>query len=155
MFLVLVMMLGSRGVPKPSVFMVSTLLARVRLWLWEERFEGARPRRGRRRRRGRVGEVEDTGAGGRAGSEWVRWWWASREEMAGPRVEESKEERWGGFGGEKAFVGGMEGIGGEELGVISLRGTEDEDVLRGSEEVFSAFLGIGRGASSSSRWSSA
>ena len=52
-------------------------------------------------------------------------------------------------------MGEMEGFGGEELGVISWRGTESEDMLRGSEELFSAFLGIGRGPSSSSRWSSA
>lgn len=146
---------GSRGVPKPSVFIVSTLLARVMLWLWEERFEGARPRRGRRRRRGRVGEVEDIGAGGRAGSEWVRWWWARREEMAGPRVEASNEGRWGGFGGEIAFVWEMEGFGGEELGVISLRGTEGEHVLRGTEESLSVFLEVGRGRSSPSRYSGA
>ena len=50
--------------------------------------------------------------------------------MAGPRLEESKGEGWGGFAGEMAFVGEMEGFGGEELGVISLRGTEFEDVLR-------------------------
>ena len=146
---------GSRGVPRPSVFIVSTLLARVMLRLWEERFEGARPRRGRRRRRGRVGEVEDAGAGGGAGSEWVRWWWARREEMAGPRLEESNEEGRGGFGGEMAFVGEMEGFGGEELGVISLRGTEGDDVLWGPEESFSVLLEIGRGGSSSSRYSSA
>ena len=43
----------SRGVPRPSVFKVSTLLAREKskaLWEWEERFEGARPRSWRRRR---------------------------------------------------------------------------------------------------------
>ena len=69
LLVLVLMMAGSRGVPKPSVFIVSTLLARVMLWLWEERFEGARPRRGRRRRRGRVGEVDDASAGGGAGSE--------------------------------------------------------------------------------------
>jgi hypothetical protein len=45
---------GSSGVPKPSVFMVSTLLARERLMPLlkecEERFEGARPKSWRRRR---------------------------------------------------------------------------------------------------------
>ncbi len=44
---------ASSGVPKPSVFIVSTLLARERLIvLCEERFEGARPRSWRCRRRG-------------------------------------------------------------------------------------------------------
>ncbi len=152
--MIVLVAVGSRGVPKPSVFMVSTLLARVMLWLWEERFEGARPKRGRRRRRGRVGDVEDAGAGG-AGSEWVRWWWARREEMAGPRVEESKEEGWGGLGGENGFVGEVEGLGGEELGVISLRGAEGDDMLGVNEESFSASFGIGRGASSSSSSSGA
>ena len=75
--------------------------------------------------------------------------------MAGPRLEESNEEGWAGFGGEIGFVGEMEGFGGEELGVISLRGFEGEDVLRGSEESFFAFSEIGRGVSSSSRSSSA
>lgn len=75
--------------------------------------------------------------------------------MAGPRLEESKGEGWGGFAGEMAFVGEMEGFGGEELGVISLRGTEFEDVLRRYDESISAVLGFGRGASSSSRYSNA
>lgn len=37
---------GSSGVPRPSVFIVSTLLAREKLMplLCEERLEGARPR---------------------------------------------------------------------------------------------------------------
>jgi hypothetical protein len=35
---------NSSGVPRPSVFIVSTLLARERLMLWDERLEGARPR---------------------------------------------------------------------------------------------------------------
>lgn len=43
---------GSSGVPRPSVFIVSTLLAREKLMplLCEERLEGARPRSWRRRR---------------------------------------------------------------------------------------------------------
>ena len=75
--------------------------------------------------------------------------------MAGPRVEESNEEGRGGFGSEMAFVGEMDVFGGEELGVISLRGIEGDDVLRGPEESFSVFLEIGRWGSSSSRYSSA
>ena len=39
-----VMLYVSSGVPRPSVFIVSTLLARERLMLWDERLDGARPR---------------------------------------------------------------------------------------------------------------
>lgn len=96
-----------------------------------------------------MGEVEDAGAGGAAGSEWVRWWWARREEIAGPRAEESKDEGFGCFGGERGFAGEVEGFGGEELGVISLRGHEGSDLSGGNEESFSASVKIACGASSS------
>lgn len=60
--------------PSPSVFMVSTLLARESERA--KRLEGARPRSWRWRRRG----------GGRGAVGLVARWWARREEMAGPRV---------------------------------------------------------------------
>ena len=78
----------------------------------------------------------------------MRWWWASREEIAGPRAEESKDEGFGCFGGDSGFVGEVEGLGGEELGVISWRGAECSDPLGGNEESFSASFEIVCGASS-------
>lgn len=116
---------GSRGVPRPSVFMVSTLLARERSMglplpvLWEERFEGARPKSWRRRRymlRGGSEAFEDVGA---LGLVLVRWWWARREEMAEPREESSDAD-----GGGSLIFAGEIGLGGEELGVISCNGAE-------------------------------
>ena len=77
----------------------------------------------------------------------MRWWWARREEIAGPRAEESKDEGFGCFGGDSGFVGEVEGLGGEELGVISRRGAEGSDLLGGNEESFSASIEIARGAS--------
>ena len=43
------------GVPRPSVFVVLTLLTGVKLQLLEEEFEGARPRRAGRQRVGEAG----------------------------------------------------------------------------------------------------
>lgn len=55
--------------------------------LWDERLDGARPKSCRRRRRyGRVWSDEDVADG--AGFVEVRWWWAKRDEMAGPREED-------------------------------------------------------------------
>ena len=55
LFLLSLVLLKSSGVPRPSVFIVSTLLAREKsiplLREWEDRFEGARPKSWRRRRR--------------------------------------------------------------------------------------------------------
>lgn len=45
-------------------------------------------------------------------------------------------------------MGEMEGLGGEELGVISWRGAEGSDLLGGNEESFSASFEIACGASS-------
>ena len=79
----------------------------------------------------------------------MRWWWARREEIAGPRAEESKEEGFVCFGGERGFMGEVEGFGGEELGVISCRGAEGSDLLVGNEESFSMSFEIAFVASSS------
>ncbi len=59
---------------------------------------------------------------GRAAAEFVRWWWARREEIAGPSVGSSDCLR----GGERGFSfgGNRDGLGGEELGVISRRAGE-------------------------------
>ena len=62
---------GSSGVPKPSVFKVSMLLARLRGMLWLERFEGARPKSWRVRLPGR-----GTSKGfAEVGLEALRCWW--------------------------------------------------------------------------------
>lgn len=79
------------------MFIVSTLLARERLMLWDERLEGARPRSCRRRRYGCgcSDEVEE------ADGLWfvdARWWWARREEMAGPREDDEVESGFCGDG---------------------------------------------------------
>ena len=87
----------SSGVPRPSVFIVSTLLARERLMLCDdERLDGARPRSCRRRRRYGCGCSDEEGVGGLEFVE-ARWWWANRDEMAGPREEDGPES---GFCGE-------------------------------------------------------
>ena len=89
----LVILFGSSGVPRPSVFIVSTLLARERLMLCDERLDGARPRSCRRRRyrRGRSDEDEAEGPG----FVEARWWWARRDEMVGPREDEVESGFWG------------------------------------------------------------
>ena len=60
---------ASRGVPSPSVFMVSTLLARERLTLRAEILEGARPKSWRFRRP----RVEDSVRRRGGGFESSRW----------------------------------------------------------------------------------
>ena len=88
---------GSSGVPRPSVFIVSTLLAREGLMLWdEERLDGARPRSWRRRRYGCGWSAEDEVDG--RGFVEARWWWARRDEMAGPREEDAVESGFWGDG---------------------------------------------------------
>ena len=91
--------------------MVSTLLARERLMLWEERLDGARPRSGRRRRYGCGCSDEEDAEG--LGLEEARWWWARRDEMAGPREDDEVESGfWGeGIGCEEALGSG--GFSGE------------------------------------------
>lgn len=143
---------GSRGVPRPSVFIVSTLLARERGLFWgrlfvlrADMFEGARPRRVccRRRRPGKlvvvvggssVGLVVEVLAAAAAAAA-RRWWWASREVMAGPRVLASE---LGGRLSLRDVVGLVDGEGtvlwgeedgdalGDEFREISFRGTEIE-----------------------------
>ena len=57
--------------------------------------------------------------------------------MAGPREESSKDCLCNGaFGleGETVLVGDVEGLGGEELGVISRRGAEVDVTLKVVEE---------------------
>lgn len=114
---------SSTGVPTPSVLVVSTLLARLRLLLLVLALEGARPSSWRLRR---------TRAGGCAvvgGLDWARerafWWWRRREEMV--------EERAGGWdggldGGSVALDGEGEGFGGERLAEISWSGVESSVV---------------------------
>ena len=93
----------SSGVPRPSVFIVSTLLARERLMLCDdERLDGARPRSWRRRRRYGCGCSDEDGVGGLEFVE-ARWWWARRDEMAGPREEDEAEP---GFCGEGMLCAG-------------------------------------------------
>lgn len=135
----LVLLDGSSGVPRPSVFIVSTLLARERLMLWEERLEGARPKSWRRRRRyGFDGSEEFRGGGFSFLSLFERWWWARREEMAGPRDESSDADgRSLTFAGDMVLVGDAERLGGEELGVISFNGAQAD----GADRVFEEFSG--------------
>ena len=65
--------------------------------LWDdERLEGARPRSWRRRRYGWGGCAEEDGVGGVCVE--VRWWWARRDEMAGPREEDEVESGFWGDG---------------------------------------------------------
>ena len=92
----------------------------------------------------------------------VRWWWARREEIAGPREESSIEFLCGcgcGFDlfGKEPLVGDMDGLGGEELGVISRRGADVDGALSVFEELFSASFDMGLKVSSSryTGWSSA
>lgn len=122
----------SRGVPRPSVLTVSTLLARERLMLLEERLEGARPRSSRRRRYGWGGSlVEGLVVVVVVVEEWR--WAARREEMAGPRVSECSSEggmvsEGGSFVGDgeglRSLIGESGGSGGEEFKDVSRRGSD-------------------------------
>ena len=109
----LVMLHGSSGVPRPSVFIVSTLLARERLMLWDEILDGARPRSCRRRRYGCDCSDEEEADG--LGFVAARWWWAKREEIAGPREDDEVES---GFCGDGI-------VGAEALGWGSFSGEAD------------------------------
>jgi len=91
--------------------------------------------------------------------EVVRWWWARREEMVGPRDEEvSDAEGCCGEGGslvldgERGFVGEVEGLGGEELGEISWRGAGFEGAARVVGDSASGIESGRIGGSSSSRY---
>lgn len=130
---------SSTGVPTPSVLMVSTLLARLRLLA----LEGARPRSWRLRR-SFVGEgfglVVVLGFVA-AAKERAFWWWARRDEM----VDERLGSRDGSLDGGSVVVvvvgfKGEVGFGGEELGEISRRGAESWGM--GCGKVFES-VGIG------------
>ena len=73
----------------------------------DERLDGARPRSCRRRRRYGYGCSDEEGVGGLGFAE-ARWWWARRDEMAGPREEDGVEP---GFCGEGMFCAEALGSG--------------------------------------------
>ena len=77
------------------------------------------------------GWSEEVGCAG-LGLLLVRWWWARREDIAGPREESSSDCRCNGlvFMGDMLLVGDVQGLGGDELGVISRRGAEIDLALR-------------------------